>query len=68
MITFTSLLRELIKLFVDDGALALAIVAVVAAAAILAMMMPAVPLASGAVLLLGCLGVLFANTVTAGRR
>jgi uncharacterized membrane protein YdjX (TVP38/TMEM64 family) len=68
MITLTSLLRELVKLFVDDGALALAIVAVVAAAAILATLMPAAPLAAGAVLLFGCLGALFASTTRAGRR
>lgn len=68
MITLTSLLRDLVKLFVDDGALALAIVAVVAAAAILATLMPAAPLAAGAVLLFGCLGSLLANTIRAGRR
>ena len=64
----TSLLRELVKLFVDDGALALAIVAIVAAAASLARLIPNFPLAAGAVLLFGCLGVLLANTVRAGRR
>ena len=68
MITLTSLLRDLVKLFVDDGALALAIVAVVAAAAILATLMPAASLAAGAVLLFGCLGSLLANTIRAGRR
>jgi uncharacterized membrane protein len=68
MITLTSLLRELVKLFVDDGALALAIVAVVAAAAISATMMSAAPLAAGAVLLFGGLGALLANTIRAGRR
>jgi hypothetical protein len=68
VITLTNLLRELVKLFVDDGALALAIVAVVAAAAILATMMSAAPLAAGAVLLFGCLGALLANTIRAGRR
>ena len=67
MITLTNLLRELVKLFVDDGALALAIVAVVAAAAILAALTPAAPLAAGAVLLFGCLGALLANTIRAGR-
>ena len=65
MIALTSLLRELINLFVDDGALALAIVAVVASAAILARLIPEVPLAAGAVLLFGCLGVLLANTLRA---
>jgi len=41
--------------FVDDGALALAIVAVVVLAGILAALMPGVPLVAGAVLLFGCL-------------
>jgi hypothetical protein len=68
MTALTGLLRELVKLFVDDGALALAIIAVVAAAAILAKLVPDVSLAAGAVLLFGCLGVLFANTVTTGGR
>jgi hypothetical protein len=68
MITLTSLLRELAGLFVDDGALALAIIAIVAVAAILAILNPDAPVAAGAVLLFGCLGVLFATTVRAGRR
>jgi hypothetical protein len=68
IIALTSLLRELVKLFVDDGALALAIVEIVAAAAVLATLMPATPLAAGAVLLFGCLGALLVNTKRAGRR
>ena len=59
MITLANVLRELAGLFVDDGALALAIVAVVVLAGILATLMPDVPLAAGAILLFGCLGVLF---------
>jgi 2-keto-4-pentenoate hydratase len=58
--------RELAGLFVDDGALALAILAVVALAGVMAML--GLPLAAGAILLFGCLGVLLANTVSAGRR
>ena len=53
--------RELIGLFVDDGLLALEIVAVVVLAAITAALIPDVPLAAGAILLCGCLGVLLAN-------
>jgi len=53
--------RELIGLFVDDGSLALEIVAVVALAAISATLIPDVPLAAGAILLFGCLGVLLGN-------
>jgi 2-keto-4-pentenoate hydratase len=58
--------RELAGLFVDDGALALAILAVVALAGVMAML--GLPLAAGAILLFGCLGVLLANTVSVGRR
>jgi hypothetical protein len=54
-------------LFVDDGALALAIIAVVAFAGMVVTSMPQASLAAGAVLLLGCLGVLFASAVVAGR-
>ena len=67
MIILTSVWRELAGLFVDDGALALAIVAVVLLAGILATLMPDIPLA-GAILLFGCLGVLFSNAVRAGQR
>ena len=54
-------LREVIGLFVDDGALALEILAVVATAAVAAAAIQDVPLAAGAVLVLGCLGMLLAN-------
>jgi uncharacterized membrane protein YgaE (UPF0421/DUF939 family) len=56
---------ELVGLFVDDGALAMQIVVVVILAAISAKLVPETPLAAGAVLLLGCLGVLFANVASA---
>jgi hypothetical protein len=62
-----SILREVVGLFVDDGSLALAILAVVALAAVLAVLAPGAPLAAGAVLVLGCLGVLLANTLRASR-
>jgi hypothetical protein len=68
MTALASLLRELAGLFVDDGALALAIIAVVIAAAILATLMPDIPLAAGAILLFGCLGVLLSNSIRASRR
>ncbi len=64
----TMLLRELAGLFVDDGALALAIIAVVVVAAIVAMLIPEVPLAAGAILLFGCLGVLLSNVARPGQR
>jgi hypothetical protein len=59
-------IRELIGLFVEDGALALEIVAVVVLAAITATLISSVPLVAGTILLLGCLGVLLANVVIAG--
>ena len=68
MVILASVWRELAGLFVDDGALALAIVAVVLLAGILATLMPDIPLAAGAILLFGCLGVLFSNAVRAGQR
>ena len=68
MILLGSVLREIAGLFVDDGALALAIIAIVALAGIVVTLMPDVPLAAGAILLFGCLGVLFSNAVRAGRR
>jgi hypothetical protein len=67
MNTLVAVFRELAGLFVDDGSLALAILAVVVLAAISATLMPGVPLAAGAILLLGCLGVLLANVARAGR-
>jgi hypothetical protein len=66
--TLGSVFRELAGLFVDDGALAIAIVTIVAVAGVLAILMPDVPLAAGAVLLFGCLGVLFSSAVSASRR
>ena len=68
MTASTNVLRELAGLFVDDGALALTIMAVVIAAGLVAILIPDAPLAAGAILLLGCLGVLFTNVVRADRR
>jgi hypothetical protein len=58
MKTLKGIAASLAGLFVEDGALALAILVVVAAAR------PA----SGAILLFGCLGVLLLNVIRAGRR
>jgi hypothetical protein len=63
-----AVLRELLGLFVDDGALALEILAVVALTAITAALAPGLPLAAETVLLLGCLGVLSASVARAARR
>jgi len=68
MSALTALLRELAGLFVDDGSLALAILAIVAVAGICVVLTPNLPLLAGAVLLLGCLAVLLANVLRAARR
>ena len=60
--------RMLVGLFVDDGSLALAIIVIVLLSSILVNLMPDWPLAAGAVLLVGCLGVLFANVMKAAQR
>ena len=62
-----TVIRELIGLFVDDGALAIAILGVVAFAALVAAAVPGMPLAAGAILVLGCPGVLLINIVRASR-
>jgi len=59
--------RMLVGLFVDDDSLALAIIVIVLLS-IFATLMPDLPLAAGAVLLVGSLGVLFANVMKAAQR
>jgi hypothetical protein len=68
MTMLTNVLRMLVGLFVDDGSMALAIIVVVVLSGIFATLMPYIPLVSGAVLLIGCLGVLLANVMKAARR
>ena len=63
-----NVLRELAGLFVDDGALALAILGISIARTAASTMMPSAPLAAGAVLLFGCLGVLLVNVTRAAQR
>jgi hypothetical protein len=63
-----AVLREIAGLFVDDGWLALAILAVIALAGIVSVLMPDSPLAAGAILLFGCLGILLANVASAAQR
>lgn len=60
--------RMLLGLFVDDGALALSIIVIVLVSWTLSTLMPDMLLATGAVLLIGCLGALFANVMKAARR
>jgi hypothetical protein len=61
-------LRELAGLFVDDGSLAAAVIAVVVIAALSAWVVQASSLVVGAILLLGCLGVLVENVRRAAGR
>lgn len=68
MSLFTTALRELIGLFIDDGWLAAAILGVVAVAAFAASLIPSGTIAAGVVLLCGLLAVLLVNTVAAARR
>jgi hypothetical protein len=60
-------LQELAGLFVEDGALALAIIAVVIVAGAIAALAPALSWLSGLILVCGCLGVLIGNVATAKR-
>jgi hypothetical protein len=60
-------LRELAGLFVEDGALALAIIVVIVVAGAVALLAPTASWLSGLILLCGCLGVLVANVMTAKR-
>jgi NAD binding domain of 6-phosphogluconate dehydrogenase len=53
MSTLGSALRELLGLFVDNGALAVGILAVMVLAGMSAILLPSVPLAAGSILLLG---------------
>jgi hypothetical protein len=68
MSPIAAIVRELVGLFVDDGALALAIAAVIVAAGLVAAFAPTAAWASGGILLFGCLGVLVVNVMTAKRR
>jgi len=61
MKTLVNIFREVAGLFIDDGLFALALSVVVVLAAIVAAIAPAVPIAAGVVLLVGCLGVLLGN-------
>ncbi len=60
--------RQLFKLFVDDGSLALTIIAIVAFAALLSLAAPEFARAAGAILVFGCAGALLGNVFRSGRR
>jgi hypothetical protein len=61
MKAFVAIFRELTGLFVDDGSLALAIIAVVLLAGAFATLLPEISLVAGAILLLGCSSALLAS-------
>ena len=68
MTVLATAFRMLVGLFVDDGSLALAILLIVMLSWIFSILMPNMPIAAGALLLMGCLGVLLANAVKAAQR
>jgi hypothetical protein len=68
MKTLIGIAVSLAGLFVEDGALALAILGVVAAAGVCAALVTSAAPASGAILLFGCLGALLLNVIWARRR
>jgi hypothetical protein len=68
MTVLSAIWRELIGLFIDDGSLAMAILAVVLLSGFLAIVVPGMQLAAGVVLLFGTLGVLLANVIRARPR
>lgn len=68
MTVLSAIWHELAGLFIDDGSLATAILAVVLLSGFIAIAVPGMPLAAGAILLFGTLGVLLANVMTARPR
>jgi hypothetical protein len=67
VISIATAFRVMVGLFVDDGALALALLTVVLLSWILVTLWPGMPLAAGASLLVGSVGVLVVNVVQAAR-
>jgi len=59
--------QTLVGLFVDDGSLAIAILMIVLVSWIFSILTPDMPLVAGAILLVGCLAVLFANVMKAAQ-
>jgi hypothetical protein len=68
MTALRAIWHELIGLFIDDGSLAVAILAVVLLSGFFAIAVPGMPLAAGAILLFGTLCVLLANVIRARPR
>jgi hypothetical protein len=65
MTVLTNALRVLAGLFIDDGALALVIIAVVVLTGVVATLLPEVPLVAGGILLFGCLAALLSSVTRA---
>lgn len=68
MTALATAFRTLVGLFVDDGALALAIIVVVLLSWIFTALFPDLPLAAGAILLVGSLAGLLTNVIKAAGR
>lgn len=64
----TGAARQLVKLFVDDGSLALTIISIVALTALLSLTAPEFARAAGAILVFGCAGALLGNVLRSGQR
>ena len=60
--------RELAGLFIDDGMLALSLIAIVGFAALVTWIAPTAPLAAGVVLVFGCPAALLHNVTRAAKR
>jgi hypothetical protein len=67
MVTLKSILAEIIHLFVDDGSLALALVAWCGAIGLATMVLPESHAAPGVALFLGCDLILLGNVLGAAR-
>jgi hypothetical protein len=68
MTTLATVFRTLVGLFVDDGALAMTIIVIVLLSWIFTALFPDLPLAAGAILLVGSLAGLFTNVINADER
>jgi len=65
---FATAMRNLVALFVDDGWLAAATLAVVAITGAVRFMLPIYPLLAGAILVIGCLGALIRSVLSGMQR
>lgn len=68
MRALTAICRDLGRLFVDDGGLALAVIAIVVLATVMKMIIHVHDEIVGATIALGCLAALIESVLRAGRR